>query len=299
MGHVSTVLALHGAARDVVRDRFEFQNMTDREVLRRYLVALPPLVPLEVALAGNGVALTIDDATRAAADAALIARDLGHHVSVFINPEQVESGSPYWFGLLHCLLDRLAPVSRELDGVIYPTRTRAERRALREPIKAACRAMRTEAARAAHVAALAGRWDVLLLSVPEHLRTLTIAELMELRDAGVEIQNHGWSHMDHAYLTAAESEMEIRRGRDWIHGTLGVDAAHFAVPFGDVRPAAGLRMEASSWLTLHDGWPPGPLGPDSWNRVEPVMPAAGPAGPAAPVTGLRAMAARLRRRFRR
>jgi peptidoglycan/xylan/chitin deacetylase (PgdA/CDA1 family) len=266
---ISGIYALHGAAPLVDRERFEFQNISDAAGLRAFLSSAPRFAPLEEALTGQGAALTIDDGTCAAAEAARIAREYGHAVSIFVNPEAVESGEPYWFALLHLLLDRLdRTLSYGFEGVRYRTSTRAERRALREPIKARCRRLRREPDRAAFIMELAERWRALPLDVPSHLVTLRKADLESLRDAGVSLQNHGWSHTDHGAMAPSESAREIRDGRDWLRRELQVETTLFAVPFGDVRPSREGAAACDAWLTLCDRWPPGPIGRGAVNRVE-------------------------------
>jgi peptidoglycan/xylan/chitin deacetylase (PgdA/CDA1 family) len=268
----SRIYALHGAAGNIDRERFEFQNISDRQLLHAFLSSAPPFVSIEEALAGQGSALTIDDGTRAASEAALLARELGHEVSVFVNPEAVEAGEPYWFTLLHLLLDRLdRTISYEFDGRRYPASTRAGRRALREPIKARCRRLRHEPARVAFIMELAERWHALPLDVPPHLVTLRKADLVTLRDAGVRLENHGWSHTDHAAIAPGESVGEIREGREWLKRELQVETTLFAVPFGDVLPSREGAAACSAWLTLSERWPPGLVRRGVINRVEPRL----------------------------
>jgi peptidoglycan/xylan/chitin deacetylase (PgdA/CDA1 family) len=149
--------------------------------------------------------------------------------------------------------------------------TRAERRALREPIKARCRRIRDERARARFITALADRWQALPLDIPAHLSMLDRADLVSLRDAGVGLANHGWSHVDHAALSPGESAREIQEGRDWLRRELAIAASAFAVPFGDVLPSREGGASCDVWLTLSDRWPPGPLGRGVVNRVEPRL----------------------------
>ena len=72
--------------------------------------------------------------------------------------------------------------------------------------------------------------------MPPHFRTLTVNDLIALRNAGVDLQNHGWLHSHHPNLSPEESAREIDEGRAWLRRELNVDAAHFAVPFGEALP---------------------------------------------------------------
>jgi hypothetical protein len=271
------ILTLHGVAQGVDRRRFGFRNLCEIAALRRFLSSVPRLVPLPEALAGGGSALTIDDATTAAANAALLAREYGHAVSLFVNAGQVESGRPYSFVVLNALLDGLDGQPCPFEGTSFPTATTAQRQALRDAIKARLCTVTDEPAREELVRALAAGWRVRSLEVPPHFRTLTKQDLIALRDAGVDLQNHGWSHSHHASLTPEASGREISEGRHWLKRQLGVDAAYFAVPFGDALPPPGLAAPCAAWLTLLDALPPGPLAPGVFNRATLALPAA-PAG---------------------
>lgn len=273
---MSEILTLHGAVPGVDRERIRFQNMADRDVLDAFLRRAPRFVPLAEALAGHGDALTIDDATVAAADAARLALAHGHAVSLFVNPGQVVSGEPYWFSLLHELMDRLEGPACEYEGVRYPIATRRDRRALREPIRVRCRGLREEADRIAVIQELAVRWLGDAVELPPFLSTLGQGDLVALRDAGVDLQNHGWTHVDHEWLTADESRAEIEAGREWLMRELGVDAPCFAVPFGDVMPREFPTGACRTWLTLYWDRPAGELQPGVVNRTERAFVATAP-----------------------
>ena len=87
------MFCIHGIAPVVDRERFLHRNLLPAAALEAYLAGAAPFVTIAEALAGRGNALTIDDATRAGADAALMARAAGHEVTLFVNPGQVESGA--------------------------------------------------------------------------------------------------------------------------------------------------------------------------------------------------------------
>lgn len=295
------ILTIHGVAPTVDPQRFAYRNLSATDSLRRFLSSAPPLVPLSDALAGGGSALTIDDATHSAADAALLAREYGHAVSLFVNAGQVESGTPHSFLMLNALLDGLEGQSCDFENTTFPTLTMAHRQALRSVIKARLRAITSEPARLDLVTELAARWRVSPLDVPPHFRTLAKHDLVTLRDAGVDLQNHGWSHSHHPSLTPEESVREINKGRAWLQWELNVDAAYFAVPFGDALPHPDVAASCETWLTLMDELPPGPLAPKVFNRETLALPVA--TAPSLPLgAGARwsigAWTARLRRLFR-
>ena len=270
------VLTIHGIAPAVIPKTFCFRNICDADVMAQYLASVPPFVPLVDAIAGRGDALTIDDAICGAADAAMLARQLGHAVTLFVNPGQVESGAPYAFLVLNALLDGLSS-------------TYAERQALRRHIKARLCVLTEEQARLELVMDLGSQWGVSVPEVPPHFRTLSREELVTLRDAGVALENHGWSHTDHASLSPAESLREIREGRAWLQRELGVEAAYFASPFGEALPSPEASEGCTMWFAASQAMPAGRLSPQVFNRTFLDLPPQGGAS----VRGVRAAGRRL------
>jgi peptidoglycan/xylan/chitin deacetylase (PgdA/CDA1 family) len=96
-----------------------------------------------------------------------------------------------------------------------------------------------------------------------------LRDLVSLRDAGVDVQNHGWSHAHHGSLSPEESAREIREGRAWLARELGVDGSHFAVPFGDTLPSERALGECATWLIADPNRPPGVIAPRVVNRETP------------------------------
>lgn len=264
---VGRIFAIHGAAPNAERRRFLYRSIAHPRTLERFLDAGPPFVPLADALAGVGDALTIDDATRGSADAALLARARGYAVTLFVNPGQVISGAPYWFVALNTLIDRLDGTPYVFEDRSFPTATFNERYDLRQAVKARLSTMKDEPERLALVRQLADEWHAAPLEVPAHFVTLNRDDLVRLRDAGVDIQNHGWLHTHHGCLSPTESAREVRRGREWLRYELGIDAAFFAVPDGHLRPAEGADADCALWLTAHEAWPAGYLSPKVFNRT--------------------------------
>jgi hypothetical protein len=265
------VLCIHGVAPTIDRERFLHRNLLPSAVLRDVLDNAERFVSIEGALAGHGNALSIDDATRAGADAAMMARNAGHAVTIFVNPGQVESGAPYHFLLLNALLDQVRGDSVELEEVRYPVATNRDRQALRRVLKERLRQLPGEEQRRVEVEELARAWDAGRLGVGKPFTTLTRADLSALVDAGVDLQNHGWTHAFHPALPPDESAEEIRRGREWLHREFGVDARWFAAPFGDSLPH-DVAMDCDAWFTFNGEWQEGWLAPRVYNRANLPIP---------------------------
>ena len=251
------VLAMHGIARDATPHMMSFMNMLDAAAFERLLASSPPFVSLERALTGHGVALTIDDAIRGAADAALLARRLGHQVTLFVNPGQVESGVPYAWLTLAAMLDKVRGRTMSFDGTPHPIRTLAERHRLRREIRRRLCDMKSEPERQALVRALGREWKVTDIEFHPHTTMLTRHDLVALRDAGVDIQNHGFWHHEHRSLTGAESAANLHDGRRWLEREIGVDARYFAAPFGEALPPADESIACDAWFTLTTELPSG------------------------------------------
>jgi peptidoglycan/xylan/chitin deacetylase (PgdA/CDA1 family) len=260
------IYVTHGLAPGAEPKSFQTRFRSDPAAFSKFL-AQQAFVTLDAALRGEGNAITVDDATVASAELCRMARAAGHPVVLFVNPGQVESGRPYWFMLLNALCDQLDQRGYQYRGVSYPTATFGQRVTLRIAIKEQVSVLPEEAARVEAVLELAHQWKTGSPVIAPHARTLTLSELRDLANAGVELQNHGWWHANHGSLSPEESAREVRRGREWLQDTFGNDAEYFAVPFGETLPSAEAARWCSVWFTL-TGEPYGPVSPTVWNRKD-------------------------------
>jgi peptidoglycan/xylan/chitin deacetylase (PgdA/CDA1 family) len=263
---LSTAYTLHGVAAGVQLSKFAYRNVSEKATLEAILRTRAKFVPLDQAIAGNGDALTVDDATRASADAALLARQYGHAVTLFVNPGQIESGETYSFLSMAVLLDSVESRTVRFESEDIPFRSARQKNALRERLKVRLRATATETERIAFVNRLAEAWGVNSLTIPAYLKTLTMSELRSLAQAGVDIQNHGWFHDCHENLSTGESVTSIEKGRRWLRENLNVDARYFAVPYGDTMPKELTSVDCDLWLTVDHRLPPGMIGDKILNR---------------------------------
>lgn len=229
------IYVTHGAVPNYSSELLTHKNMLPTPVFADFLSQrLPRFVSLEDTLYGTGDALTLDDATEAAAAAARLARNYDHAVTLFINPYQVERREFYHFAILNSALDETPKAEITFRGAKYSLLKVSGRRLVRRAFKTeVCRAG-CEQERDSLVREYLDLLGVGRPQVPDHLRTLTREQLAELAAIGVTIENHGWSHRFLSCLTRTQAIDEILLGRRWLHDHLGVNAKYFAVPYGEV-----------------------------------------------------------------
>lgn len=265
---MSDVFALHGIVDRVDGKLFCHRAMTGADRVRARLDTTRKLVPLADALAGKGDALTIDDATVASARAALLARQLGHAVTLFVNPWQIEDGRAYAFAALHWLLDHVPRRVVTWRGRTWQLATFRQKDRLRAEMKRMLRLHGDPRENDALIEELQRTLGVASIDIPDYLQTLTLDQLRELRDSGVDIQNHYWTHLDPAAHTPAKFANEFMRAQTWLAVKLGVESRLFASPFGDYFPQPEfLADQKVVCLLLSHTHPGGVLQPSVVNRI--------------------------------
>ena len=257
----------HGAVAGASRSHFVHRNLLDLDRLETFLCARArPYVPLEACLRGEGDAFTLDDSTVAAAVAARLARQLGHAVTLFINGWNIEQAKPYFFSRLNVALDNACARPVIFRGISHDLRSAPGKQRFRAFVKSRLARMGAEADRQDLVTEVGRLLGVSDLSVPDYLKPLAVAELKALAGDGVDIQNHGWTHVQIGALPLAAHAADIRAGRDWLELQLGTDAGLFAVPNGDGLPPAPGFGSCRAWFLLDARRPAGPCGPGLINR---------------------------------
>lgn len=225
-------------------------------------------VDLDQAVAGRGDALTIDDSTSAAADAAELCRATGHAVTVFVNARNIAWQQTYWFAMLNALVDGCTCDSVLLDGEAFQLHNPSARRRFRKAAKHAALSLDSEEAREAFILRLAQSVNVTPLAVPGHLATISLDRLCGLQAAGVRIENHGWTHGNVAAMSRQELIEDIRKGADWLREAASVEVSHYAVPFGTARPPSTLPFSLYGlWHLADENLPAGWLNARIVNRA--------------------------------
>jgi hypothetical protein len=205
---------------------------------------------LQDAVQGACDAITVDDATVAAKHAALAARSFGHDVTLFVNPYHVQSGTYYFFARLNAALDATTRTSIEWRGVTYRLHIPFGKLKYRAAVKRELRLLCSESDRDILVRECLAALGTPAIDPPEYLHTLDEDELRQLKEAGVTIQNHGWTHGEVGAADTVGVDAEISKGRQWLAETLAIQADYYAVPFGDTLPPAGCRNQWRTWFLL-------------------------------------------------
>jgi peptidoglycan/xylan/chitin deacetylase (PgdA/CDA1 family) len=261
------IYATHGTVVGWQPHLFIHRNMLDETAYVRWLRAREePCMSLGDALEGRADALTIDDGTFAAARAANLAVSFGHKVTLFVNPYHVASEEQYFFALLNTALDACRLGKLRWRGQLYRLGSQSGKRDVRAIVKSELRGLSSEALRKALVQEFLDCAQATDLQPPHDLRPLSVRDLIQLRDAGVDIANHGWTHGEIGTLDSRAASEEIESAGQWLAQSLTVESHYFAVPFGDTLPPIGLAGTWKVWFLLTDRLPAGWISDRVYNR---------------------------------
>jgi len=263
-----TIYAMHGVVDTLDINCLCHRTMHDRTLFANHLAKRPKkYVTINDALNGRGDALTIDDATVAAKEAALLARSHGHEVSLFANPYNVVLQKSYFFHQINMLLDSTTATSIAVSGVSLPSITLSEKVKVKKKIKEQYCRLSMEGERSLLVAELAAQLGVTNVPLPRFLATLSTEDLTYLRKQGVAIENHGWSHADYSRLSDACVKLEVEDGQQWLMANGFGQNYHFAVPFGHPLPTRHQAFpHCTVWFLENHNIPPGPIGKGIWRQ---------------------------------
>ncbi|HYW17189.1 MAG TPA: polysaccharide deacetylase family protein [Allosphingosinicella sp.] len=208
---------------------------------------------------GDGDVLTVDDSTRGGARACLVAREMGHSVTLFLNPSQIVSGRDYWFSRFDSLVDARQAETVRYRGRTYDLRSRAGLRAFRW---AARDEMVTGEEELVH--RLLDDLGILLSAndarVPDFAQTIGLEDVRVLNEAGVRFGNHGWDHQCISSLSPERQLAQLGDTRDWLSATTGQAPRDYAVPYGQARldPRARAAVPGTAYLVSPIMSPYGP-----------------------------------------
>jgi len=143
-------------------------------------------VPLRDAIQGQGDALTIDDSTVAAANAARMARKHKQPVTLFVNGMHIAERVPYWFARINAALDAAPPRKMTCGKHALDLRKKKDKNRWRGIVKRDVLREATERGRQA-VAAKAIKTlglDPDRVILPRYLESITATDLQELAALG-------------------------------------------------------------------------------------------------------------------
>jgi Polysaccharide deacetylase/DnaB-helicase binding domain of primase len=258
----------HGIVENAAAALFTHRNLLDSKAFEHHLRTVEqPYHPLRSALMGEGPALTIDDSTVAAAEAAVMARRLGHAVTIFVNGFQIAERLPYFFSRLNVALDATRSAALEYDGASWDLSDGISKARFRRAIKKKLAVIGDETRRDVFVTEIAAMLGVTTDFVPRHLCIITENELKALVSLGVDVQNHGWTHSRVGSLSPEAHTEDIRKGREWIRAICGIEADLYAVPNGDGLPPESAFEHCRAWFLLDNSRPCGEVSPGVYGRL--------------------------------
>ncbi|WP_373424741.1 polysaccharide deacetylase family protein [Sphingomonas sp. SORGH_AS_0950] len=197
----------------------------------------------------------------------MIARELGHAITLFVNPSQVISGNDYWFSRFDALVDGRTVRRCNFQGVAYQLDHKEELRTFRFAVRPQL-LVATEAEAQwllDEVEAVLGAGEA---QTGEHARSLSRDEFDQLCEAGVRIGNHGWDHQCISALNAEQQRDSIIAAGDWLRSTSKQPVRDYAVPFGIERLHPDARPACSGTVYQVDsGLPPKAADPSSLFRL--------------------------------
>jgi hypothetical protein len=265
---MNRVFAMHGIVKGADTTSFNHKNMDDWDSFVRHLEQRKtPYVSLDSFLANNGDALTIDDATYAAADAARVARSMGHEVTLFVNPWHVVEKKLYMPVLLNALLSGIVWERLVFQGQRYFVTTFEQKKKLRGYMRDVLCALDSPEKETAEIVACAQQNEIRLI-IPDFRKTLTVDDVLRLKNDGVDIQNHGWFHDHHVWRTHEQKKANIRKGAAWLEesGIVPTPSRDYAAPFGTENEMTS-APSGEVWYLLDASRPEGYVGERMINRT--------------------------------
>jgi peptidoglycan/xylan/chitin deacetylase (PgdA/CDA1 family) len=135
-------------------------------------------------------------------------------VSWFVNGSNVEHGTQYYPFQLSSMLDRTRLSECQFADRSWELQTMAGRRALRLRIKQAYMRLRSQNEIEQLIQSLACSLRLDAAAMENSLATVGPAELAQAVVAGVDLQNHGWSHLNPQVSSERKRTAEVRQNED-------------------------------------------------------------------------------------
>ncbi|MFC1743535.1 polysaccharide deacetylase family protein [Candidatus Riflebacteria bacterium] len=265
---MATIFTTHGVVKrwnpSLLSDLYLLDHTAFKEFLKKQNKTF---VDLKDALDGKGDAMTIDDSMNCAFNCAILARAGGHQVTLFVNPLQVEIQKPYPLSLLSVALDQTPLRKITWNDREYPLYKVAQKLKFRKAVKAAMQKVGDWKQRYKFIIRVCQGLLVPRLNIPPYLQPLSKEEILELKNKGVRLENHGFSHGEFSNLSEENIKAEIEKGKKWLKANFAVTSTAFAAPFGRAKPTFPLigKWEID-WFLLDESLNNGRIQPRVYNR---------------------------------
>ena len=228
------VYNIHMVVADKDSAALTHRNCVDYQLLDEFLSdrSITFLKLKDVLRLRSGMALTIDDSTTGAYDAAMLCAAHRQHVTIFINPFYIETGHQYYMHYLSKLVEDLGHDVFLFDNQSYNLAKPKQRKHLRKAVKEILCTLATEDERISYLEHIFGR-KVSTIRLPYQLRTMTRGQLQALiANKYINIEYHGWTHACPASLSIEDHLEEFKKGQEWFQSNLQKTIRYFALPFG-------------------------------------------------------------------
>lgn len=229
-----TVYNMHMVVTDKDSSAMTHRNCIDYQLLDEFLSdrSITFLKLKDVLRLQSGMALTIDDSTAGAYDAAMLCAAHKQHVTVFVNPFYIETGHQYYMHYLSKLVEDLGDEMFLFNNHSYNLAKSNQRKHLRKAVKETLCTLATEDERISCLEQIFGR-KVSDIRLPYQLRTMTRGQFQALiANKFVNIEFHGWTHACPTSLSIEDHLEEYKKGQEWFLSNLQKTIRYYALPFG-------------------------------------------------------------------
>lgn len=258
---------LHGIVDEFVPKQQLCRNYVSRNSLEKYLIERNEPYFDWKSDRTEGDVITIDDSTRAGADACMLLRSLGFPVIFFINPWQIINSENYFFSLLDGYIDNRKKDIFFFEGSTFDLTDYSQVRKFRKKCKNTLMLLSASEAVREVSTSIANILGVTQMQLPDYTRPVNTDELIELRDNGVRIESHGWDHRNISTFSNQALMDDLTSTKTWLKNELGVESSLYAIPFGFPDLPQGLGNN-SEYFLLEDALPQMKLTNCAWNRMD-------------------------------
>ena len=171
-------------------------------------------------------------------DAAILAAKCGHKVTIFLNPWNIIHKKPYHFHLLNIILENTIKREYLFNGFKWSLRTYNEKHFFREYIKRRFWKYETNIDTLYKtINTLGTELSVENFIIPDALEIITIEDIKKMIALGIDVECHGWTHINTAELSDKELEEHINSAKEWLENISNeISIKYYSTPFGSSMP---------------------------------------------------------------